>query len=78
LAFTGGVTDLAISGNILVATSDNETVKMYELQVVQSQEDKSIFNFLKEKGEFKKFSKERALCVSSVKAKKLLIMLSKK
>eukprot|EP01022_Parablepharisma_sp_SALTPOND_P019786 TRINITY_DN3426_c2_g1_i1.p1 TRINITY_DN3426_c2_g1~~TRINITY_DN3426_c2_g1_i1.p1 ORF type:complete len:964 (-),score=102.02 TRINITY_DN3426_c2_g1_i1:3822-6713(-) len=76
LGFTGGITGLTIAGNYLLATSDYEAIKVYELKVIQS-EDGNSFSFMQEKGEFKKPSKERTIAISYYKPKKILIILSK-
>jgi len=77
LGFTGGVTGLTIAGNLLIATSDFDSIKVYELKPKENKEGStSTFTFLQEKGEFKKTSKERTIMIKYYKPKKTLLILS--
>ena len=75
LGFTGGVTGLTISNDLLIASSEYETLKVYEMKVTPSS-DGTTFTFLQDKGEFKKTSKERSIAIKFYKPKKILIVLS--
>lgn len=77
LGFSGPVTNIATADKFLVASSEDEVLKILELKVNQIQEgNATIWKFFVEKGEFKKFSKERTLCMKYEKSKRLLLILS--
>jgi U3 small nucleolar RNA-associated protein 12 len=73
LGFTGGVSALAIAGHYLLASSDYGQVKVYELKVSKKE---NTFGFIQERGEFKKTSKERTICIQYYKPKKIIAILS--
>jgi len=73
LGFTGGVSALTIAGHYLLASSDYGQVKVYELKVSKKE---NTFGFIQERGEFKKTSKERTICIQYYKPKKIIAILS--